>query len=170
MRDIRNDQLAGYINSYGRLVFSVCLSFTGNYFDAEDLAQETFLAAFKHFDSFDGKNPKAWLTAIAANKCRDYLKSPSQCIEKLTEEDWADIEDDGATPEEKALDNETKGRVLKLCQRLKEPYRQVALSYFISGVKISELSRKTGVGLKTLQTQLYRSKILLRKLWKEEFS
>lgn len=170
MRDIRKEQLAGYINSYGRLVFSICLSFTGNYFDAEDLAQETFLSAFKRLGSFDGKNPKAWLTAIAANKCRDYLKSPSRKTRNLTEEDWADIEDGGTTPEEKAMDNETKGKVLKLCQKLKEPYRQVALSYFIYDLKISELSRTTGCSLKTLQTQLYRAKLLLRKLWKEEFS
>lgn len=151
-------------------MFSVCLSFTGNYFDAEDLAQETFLSAFKNLENFDGKNPKAWLTMIAANKCKDFLKSPSRKTEKLSDEEWAEIRDGGAAPEDEAIGNELRRRVVYLCRKLKEPYRQVALGYFVEDVKISELSKKTGRSLKTLQTQLYRAKLLLRKLWKEEFS
>ena len=47
---------------------------TQNYFDAEDLTQETFLAVYKSLAEFDGVNPGGFITRIATNKCLDYLK------------------------------------------------------------------------------------------------
>ena len=47
---------------------------TKDYFTAEDLTQETFLSAFRHFKNFDGDNEKAWICQIAVNKCLDYQK------------------------------------------------------------------------------------------------
>ncbi|MDR3552954.1 MAG: sigma-70 family RNA polymerase sigma factor [Clostridia bacterium] len=168
MRGIRQEQLTEYISQYGRLIFTICLSFTGNRFDAEDLTQETFLAACKHLGSFDGRSPKAWLTTIAANKCRDYLKSPARDITALTDEDWSCIEDKHTVPEEEILKCEADEEVYRLCMKLKEPYRRVSLAYFVRGAQLSELALQTGCSLKTLQTQLYRAKHILRELWKKE--
>ena len=42
------------INQYQNLVFSICLRLTGDYFAAEDLTQETFIAAYGHLHEFDG--------------------------------------------------------------------------------------------------------------------
>lgn len=41
----------------------------GDYFDAQDMTQETFLTYYKVLDRFDGQNEKAFLTKIATNKC-----------------------------------------------------------------------------------------------------
>ena len=71
----REEQLAALIDSYQNLIFSICYKMTSDYFASEDLAQETFLSAYKHLGSFDGRYEKAWLCTIAANKCRDYLQS-----------------------------------------------------------------------------------------------
>ena len=46
----------------------------GNYFEAQDLTQETFLSAWGALDRFDGQHEKAWLCRIAANKCTDFLR------------------------------------------------------------------------------------------------
>ncbi len=165
---IQKEQFASCITKYQRLIFTICLSFTKNYFDAEDLAQETFLSAYRHLDSFDGKNPKAWLTAIAANKCRDYLKSPSRKTGSLTDEELGFLEDKKGSPEKELIEKDTAQRVYDLCNQLKEPYKSTATSYFCGNIKLSELSRDTGQNLKTLETQLYRAKKLLRALWEEE--
>lgn len=169
MRIIRKEQFASCIKQYERLIFTVCLSFTKNYFDAEDLAQETFLSANKNIDKFDGKNLKAWLTTIAANKCRDYLKSPVRNTDSLSEEDLECLEDKRGSPEEIIMAVETNQRVHNLCLKLKEPYKTVAINYFCENMKLSDVARDTGKSLKTLQTQLYRAKKLLNALWKEEF-
>lgn len=165
---IQKEQFTDCIGQYERLIITLCFSFTRNYFDAEDLAQETFLAAYRNFDRFDGTNLKAWLTTIAANKCRDYLKSPSRKNGSLTPEDYGDLEDPGPSPQESLEKRETRDVLYRCCIRLKEPYRAVALGYFYEGKRLSDIAAKTGENSKTLETRLYRAKRLLKELWKEE--
>lgn len=165
---IQAQQFESYVTQYKGLIITICMAMTKNYFDAEDLAQDTFLAAYRSIDKFDGKNPKAWLTAIAVNRCRDYLKSPACRNLCLSQEDLEYIEDTEATPEERAEADSSELLVQRLCERLKEPYRSVAQSYFCEGKKLSQVSKETGQNLKTLETRLYRSKKLLRAMWKEE--
>jgi RNA polymerase sigma-70 factor (ECF subfamily) len=164
----QNNQFTSWVKEYERLIFTVCLSFTRNRFDAEDLTQETFLSAYDHLNTFDGKNPKAFFTTIAANKCRDFLKSPKRKTGSLSDEEMNCIEDKNPSVEESVIQNDTEGEVAKLCSKLKEPYKSVAINYFCNDIKLSELSLSTGQNLKTLETQLYRAKKLLKALLKEE--
>ncbi len=160
-------QFERYVAQYKGLVITVCLAMTKNYFDAEDLAQETFLSAYRSLGRFNGENPKAWLTAIAVNKCRDYLKSPARRNLHISHEDMKMLVDPNGTPEERAEIDSSDSFVRKLCGRLKDPYKSVALGYFCEGKKLSEMAAETGQSLKTLETRLYRSKKLLRVLWRE---
>ena len=70
----RAKQIAILLSDYQNLIFSLCYQMTQNYFEAEDLAQETFVAAYEHLDSFDGQHEKAWLCRIAMNKCLDFQR------------------------------------------------------------------------------------------------
>ncbi len=142
---------------------------TGDYFDAEDLAQETFLAAYRNYDRFDGNNLKAWLTTIAANKCRDYLKSAARRSTPAEDTFFDRFADPAPPTEEQALADDAEQRMQRLCNRLKEPYRTAALGYFYEGQTIAEMAQATGENLRTLQTRVYRAKGMLKKLWKEEF-
>ncbi len=170
MKEIRKEQFANCIEEYERLVFTICYSFVRNYFDAENLAQETFLSAYRNIEKFDGRNLKAWMCTIAANKCRDFLKSPARSTVSLSQEDLEYLEDGRDSPEDIALEKDVEERVQSLCTKLKEPYKTVAVNYFCKGLKLSEVAVNTGQNLKTLQMQLYRAKQLLRALWKEEFN
>ncbi|GAE02826.1 RNA polymerase sigma-70 factor, ECF family [Clostridium botulinum B str. Osaka05] len=166
---IEKEQFGDCIKQYERLIITICLSFTKNYFDAEDLAQQTFLAAYQNYERFDGSNFKAWLTTIAANKCKDYLKSKARTNVSLSEKEYESLRDRGDSPEETVVKKNTIERIYRLCNKLKEPYRTVAISYFCKDIKLSHLAKETGKNIKTLETQLYRSKKLLKDLWKEEF-
>lgn len=165
---INAGRFESYVTQYKGLIVAVCFAMTKNYFDAEDLAQETFLSAYRSFDRFDGKSPKAWLTAIAVNKCRDHLRSPARRNLRLSDEDLALIADPDPGPEERAEKDFSERTVRRLCGRLKEPYRSVARCYFCEGKKLSRMAEETGQSLRTLETRLYRSKKLLKALWKEE--
>lgn len=48
------ENLIRLTNQYQNLIFSICLKFTGDYFAAEDLTQETFLGAYQHLSEFGG--------------------------------------------------------------------------------------------------------------------
>ena len=166
---IEKEQFVSCIKQYERLIITICLSFTKNYFDAEDLAQQTFLSAYENCENFDGNNLKAWLTTIAANKCKDYIKNKARITVGLSEEEYERLEDKEDSPEETLVKKNTMERIESVCNKLKEPYRTVAISYFCKDIKLSHLAKETGQNIKTLETQLYRSKKLLKDLWKEEF-
>jgi RNA polymerase sigma factor (sigma-70 family) len=53
--------------------------------EAEDCAQETFLAALRAFPRFDGRNPRAWILTIARNKATDSWRARRRRPESLTD-------------------------------------------------------------------------------------
>lgn len=64
-----------WLEKYGDYLFSFAMLKTGNREIAEDLVQETLLAAFKNAGSFSGtSNEKTWLTAILKNKVIDHYR------------------------------------------------------------------------------------------------
>jgi len=167
--DSKNQLLERAIEEYGRLILTVCNSMTGDHFEAEDLAQDTFLSAYKNLDSFDGGNMKAWLVKIASNKCRDYLKSAARRSVPTPQETLELVTDAVPIPEDVILENDTEKRLKDFCISLKEPYRSIAVAYFCEHRSAQDISKTTGKNLKTTQTQIYRTKAMIRKLWKEEF-
>ncbi len=166
----KKEQLAAYIEQYSRLILTICYSMTRDRFDAEDLAQETFIAAYRNLDDFDGRNIKAWLTTIAANKCRDYLKSAARRITPAAGENFEEMRDDSALPEDMLLRDDSERRMRALCGKLKEPYQTTACRHFCDNRSAGEISAETGRNIKTVQTHIYRAKAMLRELWKEEYS
>lgn len=156
------------IDRYQRLVLTICYKTTGDYFAAQDLAQETFLSAYTHLDSFDGANEKAWLCRIAANKCTDYLKSAGRRQIPSQEDSFAGLVSERPSPEQQALDREVGERLLYHCKRLKPPYDEIARLYFYEERRPDEIARLTGRNVRTVQTQIYRARDSLRKIYRKE--
>ena len=167
--DSKNQLLENAIEQYGRLILTICNSMTGDYYEAEDLAQDTYVSAYRNLDSFDGTNLKAWLVKIATNKCRDYLKSAARRSSPAPQETFELVADAAQIPEVEVLERDTEKRLKDFCESLKEPYRSIAISYFCEHMNAQEISQATGKNLKTTQTQIYRTKAMLRAVWKEEF-
>lgn len=161
-------RLTEFIDAYQNLIFSICCKMTGDYFAAEDLTQETFLSAFRHMDSFDGINEKAWLCRIASNKCIDYLKASGRRQIPSEDEVFEVRSDDSPGPEEQMLEQEIRTTLLKRCQSLKSPYHEIAVLYFYQEKKPEEIAAIQNKNLKTVQTQIYRARAMLRKLYEKE--
>lgn len=168
--DRDKDKIEAAMNDYAGLLFTICYSMVGDYFEAEDLVQEAFLSAYRNFDKFDGAHMKAWLVKIATNRCLDYLKSAARRNVPTTDEILVQRKDETLTPEESVLQKDVERRMSALSLSLKEPYRSIAKAYFCEGLTAQEIAGKTGKNLKTVQTQIYRTKSMMKKLWKEEFS
>ena len=154
-------QLERWMTEYQNLIYSICYRLTGDYFDSEDLAQDTFLSAYRHYKDFDGQNEKAWLCRIATNKCIDYLKRAGRRSVPTEDVYFTSIPDQSPSLEKKVLENDLQKRLWDCCN-------QVALDYYYYELDISEITEKTGNNKKTLQTQIYRAKGMLRKLIREE--
>lgn len=150
------------------MVFSICIKIVKNYFDAEDLAQEAFLSAYRNLSSFDGNHEKAWICRIATNKCLDYLKRAGRNVLPMEDTYFYEVKCDSPTPEEYMLETDMKRQLFDLCNQLKSPYQKVALEYFYHEKDIHEIVEQSGKNVKTLQTQIYRAKGMLKKLWRRE--
>ena len=63
------------VTDYQRLIYTICRQMVKDPDTAEDLVQETFLSAYTNIDRCDPAFYKQWLVRVAANKCKDHLKS-----------------------------------------------------------------------------------------------
>ena len=63
------------VQTYQALVYTVCHQLVPDVGEAQDLTQETFLAAWRAIDRCPPGFEKQWLARIASNKAKDYLRS-----------------------------------------------------------------------------------------------
>ncbi|MCI8297691.1 MAG: RNA polymerase sigma factor [Lachnospiraceae bacterium] len=156
------------MTQYQNLIYSICFRLTGDQFDAEDLSQDTFLSAYRNLARFDGQNEKAWLCRIATNKCIDHLKRAGRRSIPTEEIFFSALPDSRSSPEQETLEAELRRQLKTCCSQLPEPYRQVALDHYYHEMDINEIAAKTGKNKKTLQTQIYRAKGMLRERMRKE--
>lgn len=157
------EQLETLLTKYEKLVYTLCYRMTGNTFDAQDLTQETFLSAYQRLSGFDGIHERAWLCRIAVNKCLDHQKSAARRLQPAEEQTFLELPDRKSDPEAICLQDESKKEVLSLCRQLPPPYNEIAEAHFYEEKSIKEIAEEKGRNLKTVQTQVYRAKGLLKK-------
>lgn len=157
------------INRYQNLVFSICLKLTGDYFAAEDLTQETFIAAYGHLHEFDGQAEKAWLCRIAANKCTDYCRAAARRVIPTQEEEiHSNVALEGDEPLRQVLNREIMKELQSCCEALSPPYDVVAIQHFIMGKTAKEIAEQSEVGLNTVKTRIHRAREMLKKTFRKE--
>lgn len=136
---------------------------TGDYFAAEDITQDTFISAYNHWQKFDGTNEKAWICRIATNKCIDYKRAAARNVITLQDEMIESVSD-STEPLREILNREILEEFERAVESLEEPYKSISQKHFIDGKTAKEISVETDVGLKTIQTQIYRARSMLKKL------
>ena len=65
---MRESEFEELMKQYQNLVFTVCYQLVEDYQEAQNLTQETFLAAYRFVDNCEGKHIRPWLCRVAANK------------------------------------------------------------------------------------------------------
>lgn len=161
------EYLAELFDRYGSLVWAICYKFTNDYFEAQDLTQDTFLSAFSHLASFDGENERAWICRIATNKGLDYVRRAQRRIEPADETSLLALLEVGKTSvEDEVIEQDMRQRLYEACCSLHPPYDSVAVDYFCKEMTAAEIASARNKKEKTIQTQIYRARAMLRKIWK----
>ena len=156
------------VDDYERLVFTVCYQLVKDYHEAENLTQETFLSAYLHIDRCETEYAKPWLTRIAVNKAKDYLKSAyRQRVTLEGSEAFERLPAGEPPPEQRLIEREGAEQIKSAVLSLREPYHHVARMYFLEERSVEEISAALGRPKKPVQTQLTRAKRLLDQQRKE---
>lgn len=151
------------VRQHEKLIYTVCYQLTQNHHTAQDLTQETFLAAYRRIDACDPAHYRPWLTRIAVNKAKDYLKAAAR-RETPTEVLPETAARDG--PEELMLHTAAEEDLRKRIRALKEPYCAPAVLFFLEEKSIPEIAKTLQRPEKTVYTQLSRAKKILQKALK----
>ncbi|GEA18584.1 RNA polymerase sigma factor [Moorella sp. E306M] len=133
--------------------------------DAEDLAQETMMAACLHLDGVQPGKLQAWIIAVARHKFIDWLHRAGRGVSLLY---LPDAEPEAATggPEERALRKEGRQEIMAALNRLEPTERMLLVLKYNMGLKGEEIAAYMKMKPNTVKVKLYRA----RQRFKAEYN
>jgi RNA polymerase sigma-70 factor, ECF subfamily len=154
-------------------LYTAALRMTRNPADAEDLVQETYLKAYRAFDSFsEGTNLRAWLYRILTNT---YINSYRAAKRRPEVTDVEDVEDlylyhrlapgdgSGRSAEEEVLAGFTDDEVKDAIEALPDAFRIAVLLADVEGFSYKEIAEITEVPIGTVMSRIHRGRRALQK-------
>ena len=128
----------------------------------EDLEQEVYLKVWKNSNKYTEQgNFKSWITTVAKNVSKDYLKSAYRKRQDITDTDETvlnTVKDKRETPEFKLVANERQKNIMNAVNSLKPKFKDVVLMCEIYGYSYEECAKKLKCPLGTVKSRLYNAK------------
>jgi RNA polymerase sigma-70 factor (ECF subfamily) len=143
----------------------------GNDHDAQDVAQEASLRAFKFFGSLRGENARAWLLTIVRNTFYTWLRKnrPREKIIEINDE-TLDIEDSSAKAEAVNPQFADADAVRRAIADLPVEFREIVILREMEGFSYKEIADLAEVPIGTVMSRLARARKLLQKRLTTEFN
>ncbi|MGZ0015186.1 sigma-70 family RNA polymerase sigma factor [Yeosuana sp. AK3] len=175
--------IENWVNDYSDALFSWAFYKTSSKETAEDLVQDTFLAAYNKLDSFKGNSqPKTWLFSILNNKVIDYYRLSAKTTKKtvsLTEDQGVELsngffndsenwKDTAINPiwnqDQELLDNPEFNKVMQHCMDdLPIHWKQAITSKYLTDKKADEICQDLNITVSNYWQIIHRAKLLLKK-------
>lgn len=151
---------------YERPIFGYACRIVGNREDAADVAQETFLKAYRRIHRLESDEKiKPWLYTIATRTAYDWLRKHARKSEPLSLDDPhvppETIEPDPSSQEIEQLANAHD--LARALDAVKPVYRTALLLYYREGFRYEEIATMLDVPLNTVKTYLYRGRAELKR-------
>jgi RNA polymerase sigma-70 factor (ECF subfamily) len=155
-------------------LFNLVYWFLGDYHEANDCAQETFIKVFKSINKFRFESAfSTWLYRIAINTCKNRLKSTAYRWKKKTVSletsnvskngnPSSEIVNGSPTPVMALEKKEKRMRIQKAINSLPEEQNQVVVLRDIQGLSYQDISDITGLNLGTVKSRLARGRLELK--------
>jgi RNA polymerase sigma-70 factor (ECF subfamily) len=167
-----SDAFFDLVRPYERAVFLAALSLVKNDADAEDVAQEAILKAFKGLPRFRQEAKfSTWLIQIAINEAKMRLRKDRRHLYESIEEgrigddgdyiprdfaDWREI------PSEALEQKELREALTKALDSLPEKYRTVLILRDVQHLSINETAKVLGLSEANVKTRLCRARLQMR--------
>jgi RNA polymerase sigma-70 factor (ECF subfamily) len=173
IRNGEHDLFYELIRPYERRVYSAAFAILRNEADAEDVAQEAMLKAFKHIGQFRAEARfSTWLTQITINEARmwkrkEHANIMEPIVDRQDEEgnytprdfaDWREI------PLEILERKEVRQKLAEALASLAEKYRETFVLRDMQHLSIEETAKALGISTASVKTRLLRARLMLRDL------
>lgn len=146
-------------NRFAPKMYAVCLRYSNNADDAQDLLQEGFIKIFKNLDRFRAEGSfEGWVRRVFVNTSIEYYRKKINLF-STSEREESIIEDESAN----ALDKLAEKDIIELIQSLSPGYRTVFNMYAVEGYSHKEIGTILGISEGTSKSQLARAKGILQK-------
>lgn len=158
------DAFARLVDREAATVYRTCLRILGRREDAEDVTQESFVAAFRALHTYRGEgSPGGWLVRIAQRLAYRRLaqRRPASDISAVAD---ARLADASADPSRAAIAAELRDEVRDAVAALPEPYRETVTLRFFGEQSLAEVAEATGRPIGTVKTHLRRGLERLRPI------
>jgi RNA polymerase sigma-70 factor (ECF subfamily) len=160
------------IRPYERRVYMMALSYVKNEADAEDVAQEAFVKAFRNLSTFRSEAKfSTWLISITLNEARNHLRRNAlmrlESLDDASDEastispallrDWREI------PSETVEREEVRNLLRQAVEELPDIYREVFLLRDLEELDINETAQTLKISASNVKVRLHRARIMLQK-------
>jgi len=158
------DAFGAVVELYRRRLFGLLLMTVRDPAGAEEVAQEAFVRAFTHLDSYDERRPfYPWLATIATRLAHNWLRRRGRMMRR----EGAPMEEHGepatnGDPLEHVIRGESDRRLWRAVADLPQGERTAVLLHYRQGMKVREVARALGVTGGTVKTFLFRARKKLR--------
>lgn len=153
--------------AYYKAMYNTCYRFMKDSMEAEDMMQESFLAAFTKLDTYKGEvSFGAWLKRIVINKCIDALKK------RKVDLVYTDSYENNAGPVETTEETDYQydvAEVKKAIDSLPDGYRLIVSMYLIEGYDHEEIAEVLNISSSTSRSQFLRAKKKLKEILKSKY-
>lgn len=150
------------VDTYKDLVFSICVQLVKDKMMAEELAQDSFLKAYRNISSYRGESKfSTWLYRISYNTCLSKLRKNKITIVDIPEFNYGVSENYGETN----LINEDRNLQIKsVLSQLKQEERLYVQLFYLQEQSIKEIAEVCGASESNVKVKLHRSKKKLREI------
>lgn len=162
-----------FMREYQTAVYSFCRKLTYCRAQADDLFQQTFLAAFTKFGEIRGEgSPRAYLLALASgiwrNERRKYARR--QRIATTVELESCELEnlESGALPENEFMRREQNRLLLSAIHRLPHKLKIPLLLHYSGGLNVEEIAERCGCPAGTVKSRLFHARKKIKAMLEKE--
>ena len=146
------------IRQYEKKVYTLCFRMCGNSEDAEEAAQDAFLALWRGIDRFRQESSlSTWIYRLATNTCIDTLRRRKKQSGSVSLDD-----DTSPQPQETVEHREAQKLLQEGLSALPEEYRKVLILREIEGLSYTEIAESASIELGTVKSRISRGRSLLR--------
>jgi RNA polymerase sigma-70 factor (ECF subfamily) len=156
----------GIVERYQTQVYNMAARVLGNRTSAEDVAQETFVSAYKAIGRFRGGSLRAWLLRIASNLSIDGIRTsrrrPEASLDEALLSPGFQPVSREESPEHRTLANELAGEIQQAILSIPNDQRTILVLIDVQGMSYEEAADSTGVSIGTVKSRLNRARRRVR--------